>query len=140
MGLYEAFKDVITVAQKADNVELYRQLLDLSAQALDMQAEIARLKEENTELKKRREVAGEIIRHDEPCVTLRDDNQNLFYCSHCWDSQQLLIQLNCHENGTFECPHCKVTGNYNNELKRQSDAEMARAFSEMNSRPNNLFL
>lgn len=140
MGLYEAFKDVITVAQKADNVELYRQLLDLSAQALDMQAEIARLKEENTELKKRREVAGEIIRHDEPCVTLRNDNQNLFYCSHCWDSQQLLIQLNCHENGTFECPHCKATGNYNNELKRQSDAEMTRAFSEMNSRPNNLFL
>lgn len=71
MGLYEAFKDVITVAQKADNVELYRQLLDLSAQALDMQAEIARLKEENTELKKRRDVASEIIRHDEPCVTLR---------------------------------------------------------------------
>lgn len=140
MGLYEAFKDVITVAQKADNVELYRQLLDLSAQALDMQAEIARLKEENTELKKRREVAGEIIRHDEPCVTLRNDNQNLFYCSHCWDSQQLLIQLNCHENGTFECLHCKATGNYNNELKRQSDAEMARAFSEMNSRPDNLLL
>ena len=140
MGLYEAFKDVITVAQKADNVELYRQLLDLSAQALDMQAEIARLKEENTELKKRRDVASEIIRHDEPCVTLRNDNQNLFYCSHCWDSQQLLIQLNCHENGTFECPHCKATGNYNNELKRQCDAEMARAFSEMNSRPNDLFL
>ena len=49
MGLYEAFKDAISVAQKADNVELYRQLLDLSAQALDMQAEIAKLKEENTE-------------------------------------------------------------------------------------------
>ena len=140
MGLYEAFKDAISVAQKADNVELYRQLLDLSAQALDMQAEIARLKEENTELRKRRDVASEIIRHDEPCITLKNDNQNLFYCSHCWDSQQLLIQLNCHENGTFECPHCKTVGNYNNELKRQSDAEMARAFSEMNSRPQNLFL
>ncbi len=140
MGLYEAFKDAISVAQKADNVELYRQLLDLSAQALDMQAEIARLKEENTELRKRRDVASEIIRHDEPCITLKNDNQNLFYCSHCWDSQQLLIQLNCHDNGTFECPHCKTVGNYNNELKRQSDAEMARAFSEMNSRPQNLFL
>ena len=140
MGLYEAFKDAITVAQKADNVELYRQLLDLSAQALDMQAEIARLKEENTELRKRRQVASEIIRHDEPCVTLKNDNQNLFYCSHCWDSQQLLIQLNCHDNGTFECPHCKTVGNYNNEMKRQSDAEMARAISEINSRPQNLFM
>ena len=79
MGLYEAFKDAISVAQKADNVELYRQLLDLSAQALDMQAEIARLKEENTELRKRRDVASEIIRHDEPCRTLKNDNQNNGY-------------------------------------------------------------
>lgn len=140
MGLYEAFKDAISVAQKADNVELYRQLLDLSAQALDMQAEIARLKEENAELRKRRDVASEIIRHDEPCITLKNDSKNLFYCSHCWDSQQLLIQLNCHDNGTFECPHCKTVGNYNNELKRQSDAEMARAIREINSEPQNLFL
>ena len=29
MGLYDAFKDALSVAQKADNVELYRQLLDL---------------------------------------------------------------------------------------------------------------
>ena len=140
MGLYEAFKDAISVAQKADNVELYRQLLDLSAQALDMQAEIAKLKEENMELRKRRDVASEIIRHDEPCITLKNDDHSLCYCSHCWDSQQLLIQLNCHENGTFECPHCKTVGNYNNELKRQSDAEMAQAFSEMNRGSQNLFL
>lgn len=132
MGLYEAFKDVISVARKADNVELYRQLLDLSAQALDMQAEIAKLKEENTELRRKRDVASEIVRHNEPCLTLKNDSQSLFYCSHCWDSQQLLIQLNCQEDGTFECPHCKTIGNYNNEIKRLSDAEMARALIEIN--------
>ena len=37
MGFYDAFKDVVKLAQKADNLELYRQLLDLSAQALDLQ-------------------------------------------------------------------------------------------------------
>ena len=52
MGLYEGIKDAIGIAQKADNIELYRQLLDLGAQALDMQAEITRLREENAELKK----------------------------------------------------------------------------------------
>ena len=40
------------LAQKADNVELYKQLIDLSSQALDMQTEIAKLREENSELKK----------------------------------------------------------------------------------------
>ena len=28
MGLYDSFKDVLSVAQKADNIELYKQLLD----------------------------------------------------------------------------------------------------------------
>ena len=46
MGLYEAVKDIAKLAQQADNIDLYRKLLDLSAQALDMQSEIAKLKEE----------------------------------------------------------------------------------------------
>ena len=51
MGFYDAFKDVLNMAQKADNIDLYRQLLDLSVQALEMQEEIVRLKAENKELK-----------------------------------------------------------------------------------------
>lgn len=51
MGLYDGIKDVAKIVQQADNVELYRQLIDLSAQALDMQAEITKLKEENKILK-----------------------------------------------------------------------------------------
>ena len=39
VGLYEGIKDVAKVVQQADNVELYRKLLDLSSQALDLQAE-----------------------------------------------------------------------------------------------------
>ena len=45
MGLYDGIKDVAKIVQQADNVELYLQLIDLSAQALDMQAEITKLKE-----------------------------------------------------------------------------------------------
>ena len=82
MGFYEVLKDVINLAQKADNVELYRKLLDLSAQAMDMQAEIAKLKEENAQLKKRKEIADEIVRHAEPCITLKNDEKSLYYCSH----------------------------------------------------------
>ena len=36
MGIYEGIKDVAKVVQQADNVDLYKKLLDLSAQALDM--------------------------------------------------------------------------------------------------------
>ena len=134
MGFYEAIKDVAKLAQQADNIDLYRKLLDLGAQALDMQSEIAKLKEENAELKKRRNLSGEIVRHKKPYITLKKDEDGLCYCSHCWDSQQLLMQLNCRNNGTFECPHCKSTGIYDNELKKQDDAYRERAMRELNKR------
>ena len=66
MGFYDAFKDALNVAQKADNVELYRQLLDLSAQALDLQEENARLKQENSELRKVKDLEAHIVRHMQP--------------------------------------------------------------------------
>ena len=77
MGLYEGIKDAIGIAQKADNIELYRQLLDLGAQALDMQAEITRLREENEELKKAYDLESRIIRHKDFYITLRDDEQEI---------------------------------------------------------------
>lgn len=131
MSFYDAFKDAISVAQKADNVELYRKLLDLSAQALDLQAEVARLREENIALRKLKDVSEKIIRHEEPVVTIDGDDKNLYYCSHCWDSQQLLIQINCHNDGTFNCPHCKSSGNYDNEKKKKSDLANLEAIASL---------
>ena len=113
MGLYEGIKDVAKVVQQADNIELYRQLLDLSAQALDMQAEIARLKEENADLKKKRNITDKIVRHLEPYITLADEEPALLYCSHCWDVDGHIVQLNCDESsGKFRCPHCQMRGIY----------------------------
>ena len=111
MGFYDAFKDVINIAQKADNIELYKRLLDLSAQALDLQDENLRLKEENKELKKKKDLESLIIRHRDSYITLKDDATELLYCSHCYDSDQKLIQLQCdYEGGSYICPHCKTGG------------------------------
>ena len=109
MGLYEGIKDVAKIVQKADNVELYRQLIDLSAQALDMQATINKLTEENAELKKRQDLEERIVRHQELYLTLKDDENNIFYCSHCWDSDGKLIQMST-KNGLYQCPHCQQKG------------------------------
>lgn len=132
MSFYDAFKDAISVAQKADNVELYRQLLDLSAQALDLQAEVAKLREENFELKKSKDISEKIVRHEEPVITLEDDDKNLYYCSHCWDSENMLIQINCHNDGTFNCPHCTSQGNYDNQKKNAYDVEQLKMISNIN--------
>ena len=132
MSFYEAARDAMNLAQKADNIELYRQLLDLSVQAWDLQTEIARLREENEALRKHRDIADQIVRHVEPCITLKSDDKEIYYCSHCWDSEQLLIQLNCRTNGTFECSHCHAKGNYSNEKKKQSDIAQVEAMAKIN--------
>lgn len=132
MGLYDAFKDALSVAQKADNVELYRQLLDLSAQALDLQAEVARLKEENAELRKKQDLTSSLKRHAESFITKDGDEPILRYCSHCWDADEKLVQLICdEEDGTFDCPHCKMRGVYdvrkNKAYHDWLEAELSRS-------------
>ncbi len=92
MGLYDAFKDALNVAQKADNVELYRQLLDLSAQALSLQAENERLRLENQELRRQKVTEELIVRHTQPYITLSGDS-TIKYCAVCWDSDNKLIQM-----------------------------------------------
>ena len=121
MAFYDAFKDAINLAQKADNIELYRQLLDLSAQALDLQAENAKLKEEIARLKKKKNVDGQIVRHRDPYITLSDENPQLFYCSHCYDSDHVLVQLHCdYEEGACFCPHCKTSAFFTAEKGKYS--------------------
>ena len=93
MSLYDGIKDVASIVQKADNIELYRQLIDLSAQALDMQDEIRRLKEENTDLQKDNELNNKIVRHKEGFLTLQGDLEGIEYCSTCWGYEHKLIQL-----------------------------------------------
>ena len=111
MGLYEGIKDVAKIVQQADNLELYRQLLDLSAQALDMQATINKLTEENAELKKKQDIEERIQRHQELYITLKDEGDDIYYCSHCWDNDRKLIQMQkCH--GECSCPHCHITDCY----------------------------
>lgn len=94
MAFYDAFKDVIDIAQKADNIDLYRKLLDLSRDVLDLQNEVYKLSEENERLKKEMSEEQEIVRHKgENYITLKDDEQQIPYCSNCWGSDHKLIQL-----------------------------------------------
>ncbi len=105
MGLYEGLKDIAKIVQQADNIELYRQILDLSAQALDMQAKISELTEENVELKKKQNLEERIQRHQELYITLKGEDSNIYFCSHCWDNDRKLIQLEKFY-GESTCPQC----------------------------------
>ena len=129
MGLYEGIKEAAKILQKADNIELYQKLIDLSKEALDLQNEVNQLHKENTELKEQQELSMVIVRHKEPVVTRKDDKIEIYYCAHCWDNEKKLIQVSTSEDGTFNCPHCDVSGIYNNEKREAYNKEMLQSFS-----------
>lgn len=109
MGLYDQIKDVASILQKADNIELYGKLIDLSVQAFEMQQENIRLSEKIIEIQKQKDMESKILRHDKVFVTLIDDEKNLKFCSHCWDNERKLIQIDVNDSGISICPHCRFS-------------------------------
>ena len=108
MGLYEGIKDVAKVVQQADNLGLYKNLLDLSSQALDMQEEIAALKKENEELKMELCQRKRIIRHKGIYITLEGEQQGIAYCSTCYGKDNALIQMFDYDEECYRCPVCHI--------------------------------
>lgn len=109
MGIYEGIKDVAKVVQQADNVDLYKKLLDLSAQALDMQDELSRLRTENGELRKQHALDKKIVRHKSPYITLAGEPNDICYCAVCWGKSRELIQMLVSEDyasNHFHCCNC----------------------------------
>ena len=137
MGLYEGLKDVANLVQKADNIGIYKQLLDLSAQALEMQNRISELTAENKALKDQQDLSNRIERHKEPYITLKDDEQQILYCSHCWDADRKLIQVETNGEGVYDCPHCKYEGYYDRALH---DKVTKEAIDEFIGNRRNSFL
>ena len=111
MALYDALKDAASVVNKAQNVELYQTLLDAQQQALELQSENAELKKKIEELQDMRELEEKIIRHKSTFITIKRDNQEIPYCSICWDTDKKTVQLQGYyeDDGRFNysCIVCK---------------------------------
>lgn len=120
MNLYDKIKDFAKLVQKADNIDLYKQALDLASQAQDQQDEIRRLREENKKLNELLATKGSIVRNVERYLTIDGDSKEIKYCSHCWDADQKLIQLDWWEDGSFSCPHCKNKAIYDIQKFKKS--------------------
>lgn len=96
------------IVLQSDNIELYRQLDNLSEQVLDQQNIINHLELEIKRLKKKIKIIEESQRHPELYLTLEGEDDAI-YCTHCWDNEEKLIQMRIN-NGQFEYPHCKLKG------------------------------
>lgn len=114
MGLYEGIKDVARIVQQADNIELYKTLLDLGAQALDMQEEIFLLKKQNEDLKTELNKKQSIIRHKGLFITVKGEFPQIAYCASCYGKDNKSIQMFDYDEERYRCLVCGTFG-YKNE-------------------------
>ena len=109
MSLLEDLKSVVGTIQKIDNIELYRQILDL-------QNEVLQVVTENTELKSR---VAKLIEEADLQRSLRFEFNTYWsgetletsdgpFCSKCWDADHKLVRLHLvTPNPNYSrCPVC----------------------------------
>jgi hypothetical protein len=48
-------------------------------------------------------------------MTRKSEQSEIKYCTHCWDAEHKLIQVQSSDTGRFRCPHCKTEGTYDKE-------------------------
>ena len=107
MGWYEAIKDGISVAQKADNIELVQTLIGAQKEMLDLVDENRRLRDRIRELETPEDISRR-LRFDGKRYWLdRDGKEDGPYCSICFDHDRKLIRLTNGEMvGVFWCGVC----------------------------------
>lgn len=106
MGVYEAAKDALKVAQKADNIELVQKLLDVQKMALDMQEKMQEQQNKIIELQKENEILSEtkkyVLAPGKTCL-IDPEHPERPLCPVCTMKLKTPAPLNA---GVY-CPQCK---------------------------------
>lgn len=113
-SLIDIVKNAVTLAQKADNIELTKTLLDVQSKTIELQEENYNLKKQLQELKDIESIEADIIPLSYPFFKLsKDDGKvNRYFCSTCWGKEKKLIQMWVdEEENQAHCSSCD-TGFY----------------------------
>ena len=108
MGLIDNVKAVAKTVQQIDNVELYRQILELQAEALELVEENNNLRHELAQLQERTGLSAELLVDQDCYWTSEDGETDGPFCTNCWDLGKGLIRMwRCGNPKYSECPNCK---------------------------------
>ncbi|NFO89308.1 hypothetical protein FDC58_12020 [Clostridium botulinum] len=112
MSFYNSVKDVVSIVQKADNIELYKKVLDLQKNAMDLIQENRDLKEKIRILEKDAKLKAS-VKYIEDAYYIEQDNGEYDgpFCRVCWDKDNKLIRLSKGKylGGEAACMVCNFT-------------------------------
>lgn len=106
MGVYEGIKDVLNIVQKADNIELYKLLMDVQKDALELLEENRKLKETVRELMKAKDLEDDFEYLDGKDYI---NHKGTKICRSCWISENRyqVLRPSGWGDGSLNCPKCK---------------------------------
>jgi len=113
--LYEAIKDGVEVARKADNIEVMKQLLDAQKEALDLLDQNRALRERIRTLEEKAQIQGSLIFRDNKYWVGRLNQTDGPYCTTCWDVDGRLVRM---LTGDFEIRYCNFCTYHRSKPKR----------------------
>lgn len=101
MGIIDNAKDVVSLVQKIDNLELYRKILDLQSEITKLVGKNTELKRQVKDLTEKLEFHGTLEHRDG--AYWKADGAGPF-CMRCWGKERALRPM----NGTdvYGCPVC----------------------------------
>lgn len=95
MGVLDTLKEAVGLIQKVDNIDLYKQMLEL-------QTQVIALFEENRTLKDRLATRDQLT-FKKNAYWMGDEGP---FCSRCWDAESKLVRLHVQAQTTPRCPSC----------------------------------
>ncbi len=114
MGLYDNIKDVASLIQKADNLELYSKILNVQKEAMDLLEENRNLRNKIYELQEKNKLKDSVeYIEDAYYVKKEDGTYDGPFCRVCWDKDENLIRMSIgsYDYGCAEaaCMVCNFT-------------------------------
>ena len=108
MGIIDTAKDVATLVQKLDNIELNKKILELQGQIMSVLEENHSLKDQVRNLRGKLEFQGSLnFRQNMYFCELPDGTEDGPFCSRCWDVEKTAVRLQTLHSGAKFCPGCK---------------------------------
>lgn len=123
MGIIENAKEVVNLVKEIDNIELYRNILDLQSELMGVVQELGEHKKENALLKEKLE--SKVSLKFENNVYWREDINGAKdgpFCSTCYDTKSNLVRMQYQNPGVGFEPYyiCRSCNNSNFPRSGQS--------------------
>jgi L-fucose isomerase-like protein len=136
MGAFDAIgkvKELVSLVQQIDNIELYRKILDLQNEVQALSGDLLKFEErlrakdkEIESLKERLTFRAHLIHHNNLYFETDADGDAVgyAYCTRCWEVEQkpVHVQQNPKFPGMSRCPQCKSEYNWWGKANRNKSA------------------